>query len=354
MLQSSEKSSEPVISAQEQETQTMLYVRLVEARQKHANKMNVPPAILATNKILLDMAKMRPTTVENVKRIDGVSEGKSTMLAPLLDVIKDFCQINHVQADLFSSIEPQQKLKNILRVEKEACLLSQSAAITYSLFQKEKMSLKRVAENRILPLPAVGMHLSQAMKAGYPLDMERAGLTPEVQKIIADVIRNPPINSDINQMKLIRTLVPEDIDTYLIHMAIEILNKDSKYRLLCQPSYDSNKKRCYSDSEESCSSSKRNKEEDTNIKVDEKCFDDVSLKEEIHKKSPGPTSCNLPPSDSEIEDLFADTYLQCQESDPTSHTCKTSSETSKDDLPAKRNYTSKKTVAKIKKKGLFS
>lgn len=68
-------------------------------------------------------------------------------------------------------------------------------------------------------------------------------------------------------MKLIRTLVPEDIDTYLIRMAIEILNKDSKYRLLCQPSYESNKKRCYFDSEESCSSSKRNKEEDTNIKV---------------------------------------------------------------------------------------
>lgn len=39
------------------------------------------------------------------------------------------------------------------------------------------------------------MHLAQAVKAGYPLDMERAGLTPEVQKIIADVIRNPPVNS---------------------------------------------------------------------------------------------------------------------------------------------------------------
>jgi len=42
------------------------------------------------------------------------------------------------------------------------------------------------------------MHLSQAMKAGYPVDTERAGLTPEIQKIIADVIRNPPINSGDN------------------------------------------------------------------------------------------------------------------------------------------------------------
>lgn len=39
------------------------------------------------------------------------------------------------------------------------------------------------------------MHLAQAVKAGHPLDMERAGLTPETRKIIMDVIRNPPINS---------------------------------------------------------------------------------------------------------------------------------------------------------------
>lgn len=80
----------------------------------------------------------------------------------------------------------------------KASLLSQSEAITYSLFQEKKMCLKSIAEERILPLTAVGMHLSQAVKAGYPLDMDRAGLTPEVQKIIADVIRNPPINSGDN------------------------------------------------------------------------------------------------------------------------------------------------------------
>ncbi|XP_054556820.1 bifunctional 3'-5' exonuclease/ATP-dependent helicase WRN isoform X3 [Talpa occidentalis] len=201
MVQSSGKYykfSETVISAQEQETQTVLYGKLVEARQKHANKMDVPPAILATNKILVDMAKMRPTTVENVKRIDGVSEGKATMLAPLLEVIKCFCQMNSIQTDVFSSTEPQEGQKKSLVVNNEACSLSDSAAITYSLFEGKKMSLKNIAENRILPLTEVGMHLSQAVKAGYPVDMERAGLTPEVQKIIADVIRNPPINSGDN------------------------------------------------------------------------------------------------------------------------------------------------------------
>ncbi|KAL4842200.1 hypothetical protein H8958_002876 [Nasalis larvatus] len=262
MVQSPEKSyssSEPVISAQEQETQTMLYGKLVEARQKHANKMDVPPAILATNKILVDMAKMRPTTVENVKRIDGVSEGKAAMLAPLLEVIKHFCHTNSVQTDLFSSTEPQEEQETSLVAKNKVCTLSQSVAITYSLFQEKKMPLKSIAESRILPLMTIGMHLFQAVKAGCPLDLERAGLTPEVQKVIADVIRNPPVNSDMSKINLIRMLVPENIDTYLIHMAIEVLKHGTDSRL--QPSCDVSKRRCFPSSEEISSSSKRSKEE---------------------------------------------------------------------------------------------
>ncbi|KAM4836696.1 bifunctional 3'-5' exonuclease/ATP-dependent helicase WRN [Thomomys bottae] len=243
--------AEPALSAQEQETQTMLYGKLVEARQKYANKINVPPAILATNKILLDMAKVRPTTVEKVKQIDGVSAGKASMLAPLLEVIKLFCNENSSKTDLFSHTKPQE----------QESLLSQSAAVTYSLFQEKKMSLHSIAENRILPLTAVGMHLAQAVKAGYPLDMERAGLTPGVQKIISDVIRNPPINSDMYNIKLIRMLVPENIDIYLIHMVIEILENDHDCRpSSSQSSCDSKRKRCFPNSEEPYSSSKRSKE----------------------------------------------------------------------------------------------
>lgn len=337
-----QSSSSPVISAQEQENQTVLYGQLVEARQKHANKMDIPPAILATNKILVDMAKMRPTSVENLKKIDGVSEGKATMLVPLLEVIKHFCQVNCVQTDLFSSTEPQEEEKKTLVTKNEVCSLSQSMSITYSLFQEKKMSLQSIVENRTLPLTTVGMHLSQAMKAGYPLDMERAGLTPEVQKIIAAVIRNPPINSDTNKLKLIRMFVPESIDTYLIHMAIEVLKKDCDNKLLCQASWNSNKKRNLPDHEESCSRSKRSKEEGPVAKVDEKHSDVILSKEEFHRNSLKLTSWNQPPSDPEIEDLFTDSYSQ------------TSSEISKGKMPNKGNCTSKKSATKTKKRGLFS
>uniref|UniRef100_A0A670Z932 DNA 3'-5' helicase n=1 Tax=Pseudonaja textilis TaxID=8673 RepID=A0A670Z932_PSETE len=78
-------------------TSTVLYGKLVVARQKLASEKDIPPAVLATNKVLLDMTVIRPTTVEIMKRIDGISEAKSTMLAPLLNVIKQFSQTNNLQ-----------------------------------------------------------------------------------------------------------------------------------------------------------------------------------------------------------------------------------------------------------------
>ncbi|XP_029457811.1 Werner syndrome ATP-dependent helicase [Rhinatrema bivittatum] len=94
-------SLEPVISVQERELQTAVYGKLVAARQKLASEKDIPPAVLATNKILVDMAKTRPTTVENMNKIDGVSEAKSSMLVPLLEVIKEFCLTN----DLLKSVK---------------------------------------------------------------------------------------------------------------------------------------------------------------------------------------------------------------------------------------------------------
>uniref|UniRef100_A0A8C3LTZ3 ATP-dependent DNA helicase n=1 Tax=Chrysolophus pictus TaxID=9089 RepID=A0A8C3LTZ3_CHRPC len=122
--------------------ETALYGKLLTARQKVANEKVIPPAVLATNKILVEMARMRT-----------------------------------------------------------------------------------ISETRSLPLTEVGTHLFQAVKAGYPVNLERAGLTPEVQQIISDIIRNPPIDSDTTKIQAIRKLVPANIELYLIQMTIALLEK---------------------------------------------------------------------------------------------------------------------------------
>ncbi|XP_069500471.1 bifunctional 3'-5' exonuclease/ATP-dependent helicase WRN-like [Ambystoma mexicanum] len=236
--QSHATPSKSAVSPRELEFQTSLYAKLVSARQKLAYEKDIPPAILATNMILVEMAKFRPTTVDNLKKIDGVSAAKSTMLSPLLFVIKEFCQLNNLQTNVFSSGCSEVEEKTTLTKSPECNKLPGFDHITYSLFQDQRLCLSKVAETRRLPISVVGTHLSQAIRAGSPVDVERAGLTPEIQKIITNVIESPPINSDLTRERAIQKLVPANIEIHLIRMVIAMLDKcgsSGKTQLILDP-----------------------------------------------------------------------------------------------------------------------
>ncbi|NWR52507.1 WRN helicase, partial [Regulus satrapa] len=225
-LRSPLKPQEPGVSYQEKELESALYGKLLTARQKVANEKEIPPAVLATNKILVEMARIRPTSIENLKKIDGVSEAKSTMLMPLLAEIKDFCQVNGLKTDTFPTSES--KVQKEASPWKCARALSPSEEVTYILFQQKNYSLRAISECRSLPLAVIGTHLSQALRAGYTVSLERAGLTPAVQQVIRDVIHNPPINSDTTKIQEIRKLTPANIELYLIKMMIALLAKEDR------------------------------------------------------------------------------------------------------------------------------
>ncbi|NXV24043.1 WRN helicase, partial [Cepphus grylle] len=173
-----------------------------------------------------NICELQPTNVENVKRIEGVSDAKSALLVPLLAEIKDFCQAKGLQTDRFpmSGSKDQKEASRW----KQTSALSPSEQVTYILFQEKNRSVRTISESRSLPLSEVGAHLVQAMKAGYPVNLERAGLTPEVRQIISDVICNPPIDSDTTKIETIRKLVPAHIELYLIRMTIALLEKENR------------------------------------------------------------------------------------------------------------------------------
>ncbi|KAM7053390.1 bifunctional 3'-5' exonuclease/ATP-dependent helicase WRN isoform 4-T4 [Acridotheres tristis] len=225
-LKSPLKPQEPGVSSREKELETALYGKLLTARQKVANEKEIPPALLATNKILVEMARIRPTSIENLKKIDGVSEAKSTMLMPLLAEIKDFCQVNGLQTDTYPTSES--KVQKEASPWKCARALSPSEEVTYILFQEKNYSLEAISECRSLPLAVVGTHLCQALRAGYAVSLERAGLTPAVQRVLRDVIHSPPINSDTAKIQEIRKLTPANIHLYLIKMMIALLEQEER------------------------------------------------------------------------------------------------------------------------------
>uniref|UniRef100_A0A673WWX4 DNA 3'-5' helicase n=1 Tax=Salmo trutta TaxID=8032 RepID=A0A673WWX4_SALTR len=197
---------------------TVLYAKLVAERQKLASEKDIPPAILATNKILLDMAKMRPCTVSSLKQVDGVSEAKSSMLTPLLKTITSFCELHNLKVTAAPGPESVRGA-----VTGRSSSLPNSIAITYRLFQEEGKSM--VSDVRSLPVAVLETQLIQAFRANYPLDTERAGLTTAIRTTISRIIQSHPVNSDLSDIKAIRARVPDDISTFLIQLTVELLQR---------------------------------------------------------------------------------------------------------------------------------
>uniref|UniRef100_A0AAY5EVW8 DNA 3'-5' helicase n=1 Tax=Electrophorus electricus TaxID=8005 RepID=A0AAY5EVW8_ELEEL len=189
---------------------TELYGKLVVERQKLASIKDVPPAILATNKILLDMAKLRPCTVARLKMVDGVSEAKAAMLSPLLQMVAEFCQAHNLQVQLTSKCLLPPRLYN--RCLSSVCPLTHSG----------DNYLWQVADARSLPVAVVESHLLQAQRANHPLHTERAGLSPSIYNTITRIISSPPLSSsdNLSDFRSIRALVPEDISTFLIRLCV--------------------------------------------------------------------------------------------------------------------------------------
>uniref|UniRef100_A0A8B9RKF0 DNA 3'-5' helicase n=1 Tax=Astyanax mexicanus TaxID=7994 RepID=A0A8B9RKF0_ASTMX len=176
-----------------------LYGKLVAERQKLASIKDVPPAILATNKILLDMAKIRPCTVARLKQVDGVSEAKANMLAPLLEAITELCQKYNLQPVYITSVYITDRYRSLTFKNSDA---------------------------RSLPMTVVESHLLQAVNAGHPLDKERAGLSSSVINTIIRIVSSPPLNSDLSDFRSIRALVPEEISTFLLRLCVAKLQRE--------------------------------------------------------------------------------------------------------------------------------
>ncbi|KAA0703606.1 Werner syndrome ATP-dependent helicase -like protein [Triplophysa tibetana] len=196
-----------------------LYCKLVCERQKLASLKNIPPALLATNKILLDMAKL-----SSLKQLDGVSEAKASMLTPLIDIINTFCHTHTLQADVSSS-----SVADVQSESSRDCVcpsLPDSVSVTYRLFQTEHKTLRQVADVRSVPVAVVESHLLQAQKMNCPIHTQRAGLSPSIYNTITNIITSPPLSSDMSDFKAIRSRVSDDISNFLLRLALCKLQRE--------------------------------------------------------------------------------------------------------------------------------
>jgi len=61
--------------------------------------------------------------------------------------------------------------------------------LEYVLTQSDTAALRGIKPT------TVASHLADCIRVGFPVDLERLDVTDDVEKLIVDVIRKPPINS---------------------------------------------------------------------------------------------------------------------------------------------------------------
>ncbi|KAL3831994.1 hypothetical protein ACJMK2_023678 [Sinanodonta woodiana] len=211
----------PLVDEKTAKYQMDLYTRLIKVRNEIAHQTGYTPHSVASNKVLLDMAKIRPSTKENLLKLEDFSEAKAEKFADIfINIITIFCKHNSLQMDDFPELSIQD---DIGKLQTEFYRLVDTQRLSYILFQLQKLSIEEVASRRGFKTSTIVSHLCEAIKVGLPVEVTRLGVTPQIQNLITDAIRGSKINSDISRLTKIKDSLPMYIEYNHIKVVIALL-----------------------------------------------------------------------------------------------------------------------------------
>jgi len=87
--------------------------------------------------------------------------------------------------------------------------LSASKRETYVAFELQNKTVDEIATTRGIAFSTVSSYLEDAILHGLPINFTRLGITMEQIEYLENIIRQPPINSNIVNRSLIKEQVPD-------------------------------------------------------------------------------------------------------------------------------------------------
>jgi hypothetical protein len=87
--------------------------------------------------------------------------------------------------------------------------LSDTKQSSYKAFEIENKPLETISLEKGVAVSTVVGHLEDAVLIGLPLNFTRLGVTPEKIDQVEKVLRNPPINSSIGKLTIIKEQLPQ-------------------------------------------------------------------------------------------------------------------------------------------------
>ncbi|ELU08558.1 hypothetical protein CAPTEDRAFT_162090 [Capitella teleta] len=204
-----------------------LYAKLIILRNEIADETSLPSYRVFSNKNLLDMAKFRPTSLHKLQALEDVAKEKANVYGTrFLSAISQFCNSNSISTDTKPKENLMQHNATLDNQQKSLFMkMSETARMSYSLYEEENKAVESVASIRGLKTSTIFNHLSEAIKIGLPLDIDRLGISARIIDLITNVIRQPPINSDISRLTPIKDQLPDHVQFHHIKVVIAILQR---------------------------------------------------------------------------------------------------------------------------------
>ncbi|XP_052091663.1 bifunctional 3'-5' exonuclease/ATP-dependent helicase WRN-like isoform X2 [Mytilus californianus] len=214
----------PIVSPRVIKLQNDLYAELIKKRNEVASETGYTPHSIASNKVLLDMTKIRPSTKQNMLKLEDFPEAKVEKFGDIfISIIVNFCHVHDLKMDDFPDVDLGDNADGDCSTSDLIWKLTETCRLSYVMFQRSYKSIEEVASLRGLKTTTVVGHISDAIKAGLEADIHRLGVTKQMLNLITDAIRNPPIDSEIGRLTKIKDALPPYIEYNHIRVVIAIL-----------------------------------------------------------------------------------------------------------------------------------
>ncbi|XP_046995779.1 Werner syndrome ATP-dependent helicase-like isoform X1 [Schistocerca americana] len=196
----------------EQETIGLLHRELLSLRNYLAYENGCAPYMIASNLMLLNVARVRPSSTAQLSRVEGFTGAKVEKFGPAIVLkVTKFCQQHGVPQDIVTTQDLIEKI-------------SQTANVTYSLFRQGK-SPDRIASERQIQLSTVISHLAEAIRSGLPVDHKQLGVNDDMLEMVLNVVRSPALGSDISRLRPIKENCPTEISWEHLKIAVAVLTQ---------------------------------------------------------------------------------------------------------------------------------
>ncbi len=211
------KTTEPPV------TDNDLFKKLRLLRLNIAQKENLPPYVVFSDKTLKDMAAKLPVDRESMLQVSGVGEVKFEKYGQaFLEVIKRFKGENETLPE-YADKEADTEAKIITISDRPKVKKSQKTPthiISWQFYQAGQ-NINKIAQERELTKITIENHLIKAAQEGYEINW-REFISPEDEAAILDVVKK----TGVSKLRPIKDLLPDHISYLAIQLAIVKNNPD--------------------------------------------------------------------------------------------------------------------------------